>query len=106
MFAVAQAAGTHDLAAAQQKLTELERLNNEAVRQGEISRTRHDAIAASITTIRADLTQLQDEAAKARLQQQIQDLQQQQQQQQQHHQDEKKRGGKQGNGEDGNGGGG
>ena len=80
VLAVAQAASTNDLAAAQQRLTDLERLNDEAARKGEISRARHDSVAASIATIRADLSQLQNEAANARLQQQLQQLQDQQKQ--------------------------
>src|SRR5512138_802867 len=81
VLAVAQAASTNDLAGAQQKLTDLERMNDAAARKGEISRSRHDAVAASIATIRADLSQLQDQADKARLQQQLEQLQQQQQNQ-------------------------
>jgi hypothetical protein len=82
VLAVAQAASTDHLAAAQQRLTDLERTNDEAAAKGEISRARHDAVAASIATIRADLSQLQDQAAKARLQQQLQQLQQQDQENQ------------------------
>jgi hypothetical protein len=81
VLAVAQAASTNDLAGAQRRLTDLARLNDEAARTGEISRARHDSVAASIVTIRADLTQLQDQAAQARLQQQ--QLQQQKDQQDQ-----------------------
>ncbi|GAA4349258.1 hypothetical protein GCM10023087_14740 [Microbacterium rhizosphaerae] len=82
VLAVAQAASTNDLAGAQAKLADLERMNDAAVRKGDISRARHDAVAASIATIRADLSQLLDDAANARLQQQLQQLQQQQNQQQ------------------------
>jgi hypothetical protein len=83
VLAVAQAASANDLTGAQQRLAALERTNDEALRKGEISRSRHDAVAASIASIRADLSQLQDQADKARLQQQLEQLQQQQQQQQQ-----------------------
>jgi chromosome segregation ATPase len=103
VLAVAQAASTNDLAGAQQRLAELERTNDDALRKGEITRTRHDAVAASIASIRADLSQLQDQADKARLQQQLQQLQQQQQQQQQGSGNDKGRG-KDGKGENKDGG--
>jgi hypothetical protein len=80
---VATTAGANDYAGALAKLASLEQLNDAAVKKGSISAARHDAIAASITAIRADLGRLQDAAEKAQLQQQIQQLQQQQQQQQQ-----------------------
>jgi hypothetical protein len=80
VLAVAQAASTNDLAVAQARLTDLARLNDKAARTGEISRARHASVAASIATIRADLSQLQDQAAQARLQQQLQQQQDQQDQ--------------------------
>jgi ADP-ribosylglycohydrolase len=80
VLAVAQAASASDLAGAQAKLADLERMNDDAARKGEISHARHDAVAASIATIGADLSQLQNQAANARLQQQLQQLQQQQNQ--------------------------
>ncbi|ANF31977.1 hypothetical protein A0130_10115 [Leifsonia xyli] len=79
---VATSSAGDDYAGALAKLTALEQLNDAAVKKGSISAARHDAIAASITAIRADLGRLQDAAEKAQLQQQIQQLQQQQQQQQ------------------------
>ncbi|MDL9980988.1 hypothetical protein [Microbacterium candidum] len=82
VLAVAQAADANDLAGAKEKLAALERLNNAAFGRGEISRVRHDAITASIATIRADLSHLLDQAAQARLQQQLQQIQQQQEDQQ------------------------
>lgn len=99
VLAVAQAASANDLAGAQEKLTALERLNNAAFGKGEISRARHDAVAASIANIRADLSHLQDQAEQARLQKQLQQLQQQQQ-------DQQNRNGKGKNGKGDNGGGG
>ena len=107
VLAVAQAASTNDLAAAQVKLTDLEQLNDAAARKGEISRARHDSVAASIATIRADLSQLQNQAANARLQQQLHQLQQEQSRQQQNQQQtpgNDKGKGKDGKGDQGGGG--
>ena len=103
VLAVAQAASTNDLAGAQARLTDLERMNDDAARKGEISRARHDSVAASIATIRADLSQLQNQAANARLQQQLQQLEQQQNQQQQTPGNDKGKG-KDGKGDKGGGG--
>lgn len=80
---LATAAQANDLAGAQQRLSALASSNDAAAKKGQISASRHDAIARSIAAIRADLTRLQDQAEKARLQAQLQQLQQQQQQQQQ-----------------------
>ncbi len=104
VLAVAQAASANDLAGAQGKLTALEKLNDTAFGKGRISRSRHDAVAASITVIRADLSHLQDQAEQARLQEQLQQLQQQQaqQQQQQKQQQEPQKG--KGKGKNGDGG--
>lgn len=104
VLAVTQAASANDLAGAQAKLTDLERLNDAAARKGEISRARHDSVAASIANIRADLSQLENQAANARLQQQLQQLQQQQDQQKPAPGDDKGKG-KDGKGGDGKGGG-
>ncbi|MGH1526419.1 hypothetical protein ACRAWC_21315 [Leifsonia sp. L25] len=103
---VANTARANDYAGALTKLAALEQLNDAALKKGSISTARHDAIAASIATIRADLSRLQDAAEKAQLQQQIQQLQQQQQQQQQQPGDGKKGdkggdGGKKGDGKGG-----
>lgn len=76
---LATAAGGNDLPDAQKKLSALESMNDADAKKGEISAARHAAIATSIAAIRADLTQLQDQAEKARLQAQLQQLQQQQQ---------------------------
>ncbi|KQR53556.1 hypothetical protein ASF88_01395 [Leifsonia sp. Leaf336] len=78
---VATAAHANDLAGAQTKLAALAKLNDAALAKGEISGARHAAINTSIVAVRADLTQLQDQAEKTQLQQQLQQLQQQQQQQ-------------------------
>ncbi|WP_431219272.1 hypothetical protein [Leifsonia xyli] len=78
---VANTARANDYAGALTNLAALEQLNDAALKKGSISTARHDAIAASIATIRADLSRLQDAVEKAQLQQQIQQLQQQQQQQ-------------------------
>lgn len=77
---VATAAHANDIAGAQTKLAALAKLNDAALAKGEISSARHAAISTSIVAVRADLTQLQDQAEKAQLQQQLQQLQQQQQQ--------------------------
>lgn len=81
VLAVATTSAASDYPGALAKLAALEQLNDAAVKKGSISAARHDAIAASIAAIRADLGQLKDAAEKAQLQQQIQQLQQQQQQQ-------------------------
>jgi signal transduction histidine kinase len=106
VLAVAQAASTNDLAGAQAKLTDLERMNEDAARKGRISRPRHDAVAASIAMIRADLSQLQNKAANERLQQQLQQLQQNQQQQNQQTPQKPSPGDDKGKGKDGKGKGG
>lgn len=77
---VATAAQANDLAGAQTKLAALQKLNDAALADGRISSARHTAINTSITAVRGDLTQLQDQAEKTRLQQQLQQLQQQQDQ--------------------------
>ncbi|MCI0159364.1 hypothetical protein KNO15_21900 [Leifsonia shinshuensis] len=76
---VATAAQAGDLAGAQTKLAALAKLNDAALAKGEIGSDRHAAIESSIVAVRADLTQLQDQAEKERLQQQLRQLQQQQQ---------------------------
>lgn len=93
---VATTSAANDYAGALAKLASLEQLNDAAVKKGAISTARHDAIARSITAIRADLGRLQDAAEKAQLQQQIQQLQQQQQEQQQQQQQQKDDGKKDG----------
>jgi hypothetical protein len=100
VLAVATAAHADDLAGAQTQLAALEKLNDAARTKGEISAARHAAIAASIAAVRADLAQLQDQAEKARLQQQLEQLRQQQQQQQQQQQDQKGKGSDKGPGKD------
>lgn len=80
VLAVATAAEANDLAGAQTRLAALAKLNDAALAKGEISSARHAAIESSIVAVRADLTQLQDQAEKERLQQQLQQLQQQQDQ--------------------------
>ncbi|MBO1739165.1 hypothetical protein [Leifsonia sp. TF02-11] len=80
VLAVATAAEANDLAGAQARLAALAKLNDAALAKGEISSARHAAIESSIVAVRADLTQLQDQVEKERLQQQLQQLQQQQQQ--------------------------
>ncbi len=101
---VATLSAAKDYAGALAKLDALGRLNDAAAKDGSISTARHDAIAGSIASLRADLGGLQDAAEKAQLQQQIQQLQQQQQQQQQQQGGGKKNGdgkGKKGDGEGG-----
>lgn len=72
---LATAAHRSDLAEAQTKLARLRTMNDAAMKKGQISAPRHAAIAASITAIGADLTQLQDQAERARLQAQLEQLQ-------------------------------
>ncbi len=98
---VATAAHANDIAGAQTKLAALAKLNDAALAKGEISSARHAAISTSIVAVRADLTQLQDQAEKAQLQQQLQQLQQQQQQDQKDQKDKGHGKGKPGPGGDG-----
>jgi hypothetical protein len=74
---VAQSAGAQDYATAQQQLDALQKLNDQELKSGELTQTRHDAIAISIGEVRADLVDLQDHATQQQLQQQLQQEQQQ-----------------------------
>jgi hypothetical protein len=83
VLGVATAAQAKDYAGALTQVAALQQRNDAALKAGTIAADRHDAIAKSLELVKADLTQLQDAAERARLQDQIQQLQDQQQQQQQ-----------------------
>ncbi|MEN2736330.1 hypothetical protein ABCS02_00940 [Microbacterium sp. X-17] len=83
VLSVATAASGKDYAGALTQLAALQQRNDAALKSGAIAPDRHDAIAASLAAVKADLTQLKDAADRAQLQQQLQQLQQQQQQQKQ-----------------------
>lgn len=59
VLAIASLASTRDYAAALLQLTQLEQADNAALSAGSITRSRHDAILATIGQVRADLTSLQ-----------------------------------------------
>jgi len=80
---VATRASTQDYAGALERLDALEKANDAAVSAGRITAERHDAIAGSISAVRADLERSKAAAEQAALQAQIDQLQQQQEQQQQ-----------------------
>lgn len=98
VLAVATAAEAKDYTGALTQLASLQQRNDAALKAGSIAADRHDAIAKSLATVKADLTQLKDAADRAQLQQQLQQLQQQQQQQQDKKGKDKKGGGDGGDG--------
>ena len=98
VLAVATAAEAKDYAGALTQLASLQQRNDAALKAGAIAADRHDAIATSLATVKADLTQLKAAADRAQLQQQLQQLQQQQQQ------GDNKGKGKKGGGDGGDGG--
>ena len=59
VLAIATSANTHDYAQALQQLTALQQADDAALAAGSITNARRDAIAASISQVRADLTSLQ-----------------------------------------------
>lgn len=79
---VATSATGKDYAGALDRLDALEKANDAAAKAGRITAQRHDAIAASVSAVRADLERLKAAAEQAALQAQIDQLQQQQQQHQ------------------------
>jgi hypothetical protein len=82
VLGVATAAQAKDYAGALTQVAALQQRNDAALKAGSIAADRHDAIAKSLELVTADLTRLQDAAERARLQDQIKQLQDQQQQQQ------------------------
>lgn len=59
---IAAAAQSRSYASALQQLTQLAQADDQALTDGSITRVRHDAIAASIVKVRADLTALESTA--------------------------------------------
>ncbi|WP_434318682.1 hypothetical protein [Leifsonia sp. P73] len=104
VLSVATAASGKDYAGALTQLAALQQRNDAALKAGAIGADRHDAVAASLAAVKADLTQLKVAADRAQLQQQLQQLQQQQQKQQDNKGQDNKGKDKKGGGDGGDGG--
>jgi len=77
---VAAAAAAQDDTGALAKLDALQARAEAAKKAGDLDPARYLAVSRAIATVRADLTELQAAAERARLEQQLQQLQQEQQQ--------------------------
>lgn len=71
VLAVARSSSTKDYPTALKHLAELERSNDRALQNGQLTKDRHDAVAGSIADVRSDLRRLEAQA-KARAQQEQQ----------------------------------